>query len=93
VNRPGRQAGIKWLSEMSAEGATLCRRFNPILVYPIPHPGLTAGPIHFRPFGPPLTKNPVPAHRSLKTMRHWPGRRRSQACQSLDSLFSQDEQY
>ena len=57
MNRPGREAGIRAILKMSAEGtalrrAILCRAFG---THPFfaSHPGLTAGPIHCRPSGPP----------------------------------------
>jgi hypothetical protein len=60
VNRPGRKAGNKAACEMRAEGAA----HNEILEYRAfsAHsvvrlfPGLTAGPINFRPFGPQIVK-------------------------------------
>jgi hypothetical protein len=60
ANRPGRKAGNKVACEMSAEGAAHneileCRAFSAHSVVYL-FPGLTAGPISFRPFGPQIVK-------------------------------------
>ena len=54
-NSPGRQAGVKDMTKFSAEGAALTALMVPHLRRSISlqsNPGLTAGPIAFRPFGP-----------------------------------------
>jgi hypothetical protein len=52
---PGRQAGVKDMTKLSAEGAAREAPMVPRLQRSIAsqaYPGLTAGPIAFRPFGP-----------------------------------------
>jgi hypothetical protein len=54
-NSPGRQAGVKDMTKLSAEGAAREAPMVPRLQRSIAsqdYPGLTAGPIAFRPFGP-----------------------------------------
>jgi hypothetical protein len=54
MNSPGRQAGIKDMMKLSAEGAAREAPMVPRLQRSIAsqaYPGLTAGPIAFRPFG------------------------------------------
>ena len=67
MNRAGRQAGIDIAEGVSAEGATqaVVPRLQRSFVYD-PLPGLTAGPIHWRPFGPiaachNIMRNPISA--------------------------------
>jgi len=55
VNSPGRQAGVKDMTKLSTEGAAREAPMVPRLQRSIAsqvYPGLTAGPIAFRPFGP-----------------------------------------
>ena len=55
MNSPGRQAGVKDMTKLSAEGAAREAPMVPRLQRSIAsqaYPGLTAGPIAFRPFGP-----------------------------------------
>ena len=55
MNSPGRQAGVKDMTKLSTEGAAREAPMVPRLQRSIAsqvYPGLTAGPIAFRPFGP-----------------------------------------
>jgi len=68
VNRLGREAGIKLTAESSAEGAAHQDRV-PRLRCSFSlhsHPGLTAGAMHWRPFGPPDADRGVRSNRPLR---------------------------
>jgi hypothetical protein len=73
-NSPGREAGVKDNAKLSTEGAALRYPSVPRLQRSFfwqPYPGLTAGPILCRPFGPrKFDHTPIPAYSDLCRYAH-----------------------